>query len=293
MQHLFSSRGFGRSSKKNKTAGAQDPVPGTNSTSSNDDPSISSSSSTVVHNNHSSNLSTTTNSSSNGSTSNGNGSNLKPLFLCQPYVRTALVRGSFQTLVQVPKYVDQNEWMVLNVFEFYQNLSLFYSVISEFITPQSHPTMNAGPGVEYLWLDSNKKSVRLPASTYIDFVMTWISNKFDDTTLFPTKQGVPFPPHFLGVLKNIYRQMFRIFAHIYHNHFDKYIHLSMEAHWNSFFAHFISFGKDFDLIDKKEMEPLIPLIEAMEAQGKIQAVTTDDTSSMNSASNNQNAITAA
>lgn len=194
---------------------------------------------------------------------------MKPLFLCQPFVRTALVRGSFQTLVQVPKYVDQNEWMVLNVFEFYQYLNLFYGVIAKFVTPQTCPTMNAGPGVDYLWTDTNNNPVRLPANTYIDLVLTWISNKFDDATLFPTKQGVPFPPHFLGVLKNIYRQMFRIFAHIYHNHFDKFVHLSMEAHWNSFFSHFISFGKEFDLLDRQEMEPLLPLIEAMESQGKI------------------------
>lgn len=194
---------------------------------------------------------------------------MKPLFLCQPFVRTALVRGSFQTLVQVPKYVDQNEWIVLNVFEFYQYLNLFYGVIAKFVTPQTCPTMNAGPGVDYLWTDTNNNPVRLPANTYIDLVLTWISNKFDDSTLFPTKQAVPFPPHFLGVLKNIYRQMFRIFAHIYHNHFDKFVHLSMEAHWNSFFAHFISFGKEFDLLDRQEMEPLALLIEAMESQGKI------------------------
>lgn len=179
------------------------------------------------------------------------------------------MRGSFQTIVQVPKYVDENEWVVLNVFEFYQYLNLFYGVIAEFVTPQTCPTMNAGPGIDYLWVDANKKAVRLPANTYIDYVLTWISNKFDDPTLFPTKQNVPFPPHFMGVLKNIYRQMFRIFAHIYHNHFDKFVHLSMEAHWNSFFAHFISFGKDFDLLERREMEPLAPLISSMEAQGKI------------------------
>lgn len=215
---------------------------------------------------------------------------MKPLFLCQPFVRTALVRGSFQTLVQVPKYVDQNEWMVLNVFEFYQYLNLFYGVIAEFITPQTCPTMNAGPGVDYLWTDANKNPVRLPSNTYIDFVLTWISNKFDDTTLFPTKQGVPFPPHFLGVLKNMYRQMFRIFAHVYHNHFDKFVHLSMEAHWNSFFAHFISFGKEFDMLDKKEMEPLALLIESFEAQGKI---LTSDSKQLTASASANGSLTAA
>jgi hypothetical protein len=196
-------------------------------------------------------------------------SNQKPLFLCQPYVRTALVKGSFQTIVTLPKYVDANEWLALNIFEFFTYLNQFYGVISEFVTPQSCPTMNAGPGVDYLWIDANKTAVRLPANTYIDYSLTWISNKFDDQSLFPTKQGVPFPAHFAGVVRNIYRQMFRIFAHVYHNHFDKIVHLSLEAHWNSFFAHFISFGKSFDLMERTEMQPLVVLIQSLEAQGKI------------------------
>lgn len=202
--------------------------------------------------------------------SNGSNSNVKPLFLCQPFVRAALVKGSFQTIVMLPKYVDLNEWLALNVFEFYTYLNQLYGVVQEFVcTPQTCPTMNAGPGVDYLWIDVNKKEVRLPANQYIEYVLTWISNKIDDQSLFPTKQGAPFPPHFVGVLKNIYRQMFRIFAHIYHNHFDKIIHLSLEAHWNSFFAHFISFGKTFNLLDRQDMSPLAALISNLENQGKI------------------------
>lgn len=63
--------------------------------------------------------------------------------------------------------------------------------------------------------------------------------------------------------------MFRIFAFIYYNQFDKIVHLSLEAHFNSFFAHFVSFIKEFNLLDKKELEPLQPLIDEFEALGKI------------------------
>lgn len=261
------SRGFGRSSKKNKNAESSNASASSNTNNSSSNLSLSNSDD--HHSQPASQTYSNGNNNNNNNNNNSSASSQKPLFLCQPFVRTSLVRGSFQTIVQVPKYVDQNEWLVLNVFEFYQYLNLFYGVIAEFVTPQTCPTMNAGPGIDYLWIDSNKQPVRLPANTYIDYVLTWISNKFDDPTLFPTKQNVPFPSHFMGVLKNIYRQMFRIFAHIYHNHFDKFVHLSMEAHWNSFFAHFISFGKDFDLLERKEMEPLMPLIEYFESQGKI------------------------
>lgn len=192
-----------------------------------------------------------------------------PLFLCEPFVKTALVKGSFKTIVQLPKFVDYGEWIALNIFELYNNLNQFYGVIAEYVTPEAYPSMNAGPNTNYLWVDTNGQAISLPACQYIDYVLTWISNKLNDQYIFPTKNGGAFPPNFLKDCKNILRQMFRIFAFIYYNQFEKIVHLSLEAHWNSFFAHFISFVKEFNLIERKELEPLLPLIENFEQQGKI------------------------
>ena len=193
----------------------------------------------------------------------------KVMFLSEPFVRTALVKGSFKTIVQLPKYVDAGEWVALNVFEFFTNLNQFYGVIAEYVTPDAYPTMNAGPHTDYLWLDANNRQVSLPASQYIDLALTWINNKVNDKNLFPTSSGVSFPQAFQRDIQRIMIQMFRIFAHIYHHHFDKIIHLSLEAHWNSFFAHFISFAKEFNIIERKEVYPLMSLIENLETQGKI------------------------
>jgi len=190
-----------------------------------------------------------------------------PLFMRQPFIRSALVKGRFQTIVELPKYVDQNEWLALNLFEFYGNISQFVTMLSDYID-QSH-IMNAGAGYDYLWIDTNKQAVRLPAATYINYTMSWISVKFDDPTLFPTRQGVPFPPNFPSVLRSIYIQLFRIFAYIFYNQYEKIVHLSLEAHFNSLFCHFASFGKKFHLLDQNEMAPLLPLIQNLEAQGKI------------------------
>lgn len=192
-----------------------------------------------------------------------------PLFLCEPFVKTALVKGSFKTIVQPPKYVDSNEWIALNIFELYNNLNQFYGIFADYVTPEAYPTMNAGPNTNYMWVDGNGQPVNLPACQYIDYVLTWISGKLNDQSIFPTKNGGAFPPNFLKDCKNISRQMFRIFAFIYHNQFDKIVHLSLEAHWNSFFAHFISYTKEFKLIDRKETEPLLAIIENFEQQGKI------------------------
>lgn len=197
-----------------------------------------------------------------------------PLFMCEPFVRTALVKGSYKTIVQLPKYVDYYEWLALNTFEFFNGINRFYGIISEYVTADKFPLMMADPKTEYTWVNSNNKTVTLPANQYIELALAWMSNKINDQSIFPTKSGMAFPPSFLNDVRSICRQIFRIIAHIYWNHFDKIVHLSLEAHWSSFFSHYISFVREFSLIEPKELEPLAMLIENLENQGKIITVET-------------------
>lgn len=79
---------------------------------------------------------------------------VRPLFLCDPYVNSQLVKGSIKTIVVLPKYVDANEWLALNgelsmrpswhaidgtEVEFFQHLNQFYGVIAEVCTNRNCP----------------------------------------------------------------------------------------------------------------------------------------------------------
>jgi len=185
----------------------------------------------------------------------------KPLYLCSPFVEAALVKGNFKTIVMLPKYVDVTEWVAVNMFDFYQNLNLFYGVIAESCTATVCPTMSAGPTLDYTWIDHNRKQVKLPAPTYIDYVMTWLQNLLDDEGTFPTKSGHEFPATFPSTTKHIYRQMLRVFAHIYHAHYRDILHLRSEPHFNSLFAHFLSFGREYELLEIKDVKggPNVPV----------------------------------
>lgn len=59
--------------------------------------------------------------------------------------------------------------------------------------------------------------------------------------LFISLLGVPFPKNFMSVAKTILKRLFRVYAHIYHQHFDPVIQLQEEAHLNTSFKHFIFF----------------------------------------------------
>ncbi|KIJ25192.1 hypothetical protein M422DRAFT_216938 [Sphaerobolus stellatus SS14] len=178
----------------------------------------------------------------------------KPLYLCSPFVEAALVKGSLKTIVSLPKYVDVTEWVAVNIFDFCQNLNLFYGVVAECCTATSCPTMAAGPNLDYTWIDHTRKQVKLPAPTYIDYVMTWLQNLLDDESVFPTKSGHDFSPTFPSTAKHMYRQMLRVFAHIYHAHYRDILHLRSEPHFNSLFAHFLAFGKEWELLDVKDIK---------------------------------------
>ena len=88
--------------------------------------------------------------------------------------------------------------------------------------------------------------------------MLSIQSQFDDESQFPTKSGHDFPKDFIvSVVKPIFRQLFRVFAHMYLHHYEKILHLEEEAHLNTLFAHFMCFASEFDLLDKKELNKVL------------------------------------
>eukprot|EP00004_Rigifila_ramosa_P014063 TRINITY_DN316_c0_g1_i2.p1 TRINITY_DN316_c0_g1~~TRINITY_DN316_c0_g1_i2.p1 ORF type:complete len:134 (-),score=23.99 TRINITY_DN316_c0_g1_i2:35-436(-) len=124
--------------------------------------------------------------------------------------------------------------------------------------------MSAGPKYEYHWADGVdiKKPIRVCAPDYVDYLMTWVQKQMEDESIFPAVQSTPFPKNFQTVVKNIFKRLFRVHAHIYYSHFDTIRALGEEAHLNTSFKHFIFFVTEFDLIPKAELEPLQELVDS-------------------------------
>lgn len=60
------------------------------------------------------------------------------------------------------------------------------------------------------------------------------------------------------------RHLFRILAHVYVNHYEMVLNLSLEGHLNTFFTHLVMFGVEHDLLDKKDVSPMIlELVETL------------------------------
>jgi MOB kinase activator 1 len=93
--------------------------------------------------------------------------------------------------------------------------------------------------------------------------MNWIQSQIDNESIFPSAIGVLFPKNFLSIAKTILKRLFRVYAHIYIEHFSQVMQLQEEAHLNTSFKHFIYFIQEFDLVEKKELAPLQDLIDKL------------------------------
>ncbi|CAD6202194.1 unnamed protein product [Miscanthus lutarioriparius] len=181
------------------------------------------------------------------------------------HIDATLGSGNLREAVRLPPGEDINEWLAVNTVDFFNQVNLLYGTLTEFCTPESCPTMTAGPKYEYRWADGVqiKKPIEVSAPKYVEYLMDWIEGQLDDESIFPQKLGTPFPPNFKEVVKTIFKRLFRVYAHIYHSHFQKIVSLKEEAHLNTCFKHFILFTNEFGLIDKKELAPLQELIESI------------------------------
>ena len=85
-----------------------------------------------------------------------------------------------------------------------------------------------------------------------------------------------FPETFLNDVRTCFRQIFRLYAHLYHSHWiEPFYHLSGSTNnqgWtdlNSCFVHFCSVAKLYGLLSDKDAEPMQPLIDIWTHNGSI------------------------
>ncbi|KAK6468132.1 MOB kinase activator 3A isoform X1 [Huso huso] len=161
--------------------------------------------------------------------------------------------------VLLPHGEGLSDWVAVHAVDFFNRVNLIYGTISESCTDESCPVMSGGPKYEYRWQDEHKykKPTALPAPKYMSLLMDWIEMQINNEVIFPTNVGTPFPKNFMQVAKKILSRLFRVFVHVYIHHFDRVLQMGAEAHVNTCYKHFYYFVKEFNLIDHKELEPLV------------------------------------
>uniref|UniRef100_A0A7E4VCC9 MOB kinase activator-like 1 n=1 Tax=Panagrellus redivivus TaxID=6233 RepID=A0A7E4VCC9_PANRE len=173
-----------------------------------------------------------------------------------------LGRNVLHDAVKLPQGEDLNEWLAVNVVDFFNQANMLYGTITESCTDQSCPAMTAGPKFEYTWTE-NDQAISCTAPVYIDYLFSSIQDELDDETVFPSQIGKSFPSTFLRTVKTIAKRIFRVYAHVYHEHFDLISNLKSTEHLNTSFKHFMLFVQEFKLIEPTDLEPLQALINEL------------------------------
>lgn len=165
-------------------------------------------------------------------------------------------------VVKLPQGEDPNEWIAVNVLDFFNQVTMLFGTISDHCTVESCPKMSAGSKFEYTWAEG-RKPITQAAPVYIDYLMTWIHEQLDDESIFPSQIGQPFPPNFMRIAQTIMKRLFRVYTHIYHEHLDLIEQLNALEHLNTSFKHFMLFVQEFRMIDSKQLAPLQDFIDRL------------------------------
>ncbi|CAD5219968.1 unnamed protein product [Bursaphelenchus okinawaensis] len=173
--------------------------------------------------------------------------------------------GSLREAVKLPAGEDLSEWLATNIVDFFNQINLLYGMVSEDCTNESCPKMTAGNGVEYYWSD-NGRTLSCSARYYIDYTLSYVQDELDDENTFPSQIGRPFPSNFFQITQTIMRRLFRIYAHVYHEHFNYIQKLKAVEHVNTSFKHFMLFVQEFKMISPEHTEPLHELIQEIVPQ---------------------------
>ncbi|CCF60214.1 hypothetical protein KAFR_0J01480 [Kazachstania africana CBS 2517] len=164
--------------------------------------------------------------------------------------------------VKLPKGENENEWLAVHVVDFYNQINMLYGTITEFCSPTTCPRMIATNEYEYLWaFERGAAPVSVTAPKYVECLMRWCQDQFDDETIFPQKKDGAFPDKFVDkYVIPILRRLFRVYAHVYCHHFNEILELNLQTVLNTSFRHFCLFAEEFNLLRSSDYGPLLELV---------------------------------
>ena len=77
-------------------------------------------------------------------------------------------------------------------------------------------------------------------------------------------QGVPFPKTFPVLLRQLFKRLYRVYAHIYCHHYPVIVQLGLEPHLNTSFKHYVLYINEHNLASGKDFwGPLGDLVDSM------------------------------
>ncbi|KAJ1967272.1 MOB kinase activator 1B [Dispira parvispora] len=182
------------------------------------------------------------------------------------FAEATLGSSNLRLAVLLPEGEDVCEWVALHVVDFYNQINMLYATVADQCTAESCRVMSAGPKYEYHWSDGQqyKKPIRVSAPQYTSLLMDWAQGLMENNETFPVQTGRPFPLNFMTVTAPLlFRRFLRVYAHIYHHHYNTCRQRGLEALLNTAFKHFVCFALHFQLVQAKDLAPVQDIVVSL------------------------------
>jgi len=176
--------------------------------------------------------------------------------------------GDIRYIVRKPDEEALGDWLTDNAIEMGKEIEFIYGVLKDYCTKENCPSMTAGRRFEYLWADGVNyiQPVKLSAPAYVENLMLWVERTLDPYVA-KTKNGksgeYKNDRGWRKALKNVFKRLFRVYAHIYYSHMKIVDELGIQKHVNTSFKRFVLLVDEFKLISIQHMEPLADLVRKM------------------------------
>jgi len=165
--------------------------------------------------------------------------------------------GPTMKSIRLPPNASREDWIAVNTTQQHQLCGLIWRFCSKYCTEISCPKMTAGK-CTYLWRDGvkYKKAVEVSAPAYVEKLLEWVKDQLQNKAIFPTSDGATYPVKYDDKVKDIWKRLFRLYAHMYRLHFSQIQTEGLSTHVNVCFKYFILFGLEFKLVETKDMGPM-------------------------------------
>jgi len=171
-----------------------------------------------------------------------------------------------RALVQLPRGVERNAWIAAKTVALFEEAVAAVTVSGDICSSKTCPRMSCGKHIIYDWADeTSSKPEPLCAIEYMGRLVQWGHEMLKNDSVLP-RDGKVWQPHFLDCMKALHRRLFRIYAHIYINHFEDVKHYDCEAILNFQFKHWLFFVRSFGLVVDADLLPLRRLVEVFETK---------------------------
>ena len=173
--------------------------------------------------------------------------------------------------VKLPANMDSSQWFAINTDRIRNDAFKLCDKVSKYCTDKTCPQMCATNKFVWLWSDGIefKYPVKCTAPEHIKYLREWCDKEIKNYSQIKEKTS-KYPPSFPHVAQSIIKRTLRVYAHLYHHHFQTLRQLNLVDVFDDQFGYLYFFAQEAGIIGRirygSEFKSVIKIIPRIKKQ---------------------------